>query len=253
MIPRKASLIKSMTTIKNAKRKNEKIDFFDINALQISPDLRGIEQDDIEGRFCMEVGGTNGSHLLFACTIQTNIPFSVLKGRTLDDFKRNDIYFKIHKGGFKYSVNWSPIGFFLKQHPGFIDNNVFRDTLMNKIAKSWHDETKFFDDDQKTKIAKIIEPDTAMETFDPVSIPFEIIQTTVFAKNQRNENIKTSAVVLTIAHTSFSKSESQSWTICQSQLITSRTTFCLDTRKKNPKISSTFYTITQIGWKLHDT
>ena len=126
-IPGKASLVKAMTTIKNAKRKAEKIDFFD-NGIQISHDLCGIEQDDIEGRFCMESGSHNGNQLFFACTIQTTIPFSILKGRTLHNFKNHNIYFKIHKGGFKYRVNWSPIGFFIKQHPGFVDYTTTRAT-----------------------------------------------------------------------------------------------------------------------------
>ena len=67
----KASLIKSLMTIKNAKHKQEKIDFYDTNGMQISPDMRGIEQTEIEGRFCMEVGGKDNNLLYFACTIQT--------------------------------------------------------------------------------------------------------------------------------------------------------------------------------------
>jgi len=99
-IPGKASLTKALMTLKNAKRKTEKIDFFDTNGFQISPDLRGIEHDEIEGRFCMEIGGQNANNLLFGCTIKTTVAFSVLKGRTLDDFKQNNIYIKIHTGGF---------------------------------------------------------------------------------------------------------------------------------------------------------
>jgi hypothetical protein len=128
-IPGKASLIKAMTTVKNAKRKTEKIDFYDTNGQQISTDLQGIDQDEIEGRFCMEIGGINDNKLFFGCTIVTDISFSILKGRTLDDFKKHNIYFKIHNGGFKYGVNWSPIGFFLKQHPGFIDTVTERDNM----------------------------------------------------------------------------------------------------------------------------
>ena len=197
-IPGKMSLVKAMTTIKNAKRKHEKIDFFVTNGLQISPDLRGIEQDEIEGRFCMEVGGFDDNNLFFACTIQTNITFSVLKGRTIDDFKKHNIYFKIHKGGFKYGVNWSPLGFFLKQHPGFTDNSTARDNLMTKITTSWNNDNEFFDNDQKTKISKIIDPDTQLESFDPSTIPFEIIQTSIFAKNSNNESVRANAVVVTI-------------------------------------------------------
>ena len=202
-VPGKASLVKALTTIKLAKRKNEKIDFFDTNGIQVSPDLRGIEQDDIEGRFCIELGGINNNHLFFACTIQTNIAFAVLKGRTLDDFKKNRIYFKIHKGGFKYGVNWAPIGFFLKQHPGFIDNTIARDTLMEKIAQSWHNDKEFFDDEQRNKIMKILDPDAHYESFNPTSIPFEIIQTTVFATNSEKENIRSNAVVVTIPYQFF--------------------------------------------------
>jgi hypothetical protein len=197
-IPGKASLVKAMTTIKNAKRKAEKIDFFDTNGLQISPDLRGIDQDEIEDRFCMEVGGINDNKLFFACSILTDVTFSILKGRTLDEFKKHNIYFKIHKGGFKFGVNWSPIGFFLKQHPGFIDTVTARDNLRATIANSWYHDKSFFDEDQKTKIAQTIEPGTHLESFDPLLIPFQIIQTTISAKNSDNDAIRTNAAVVMI-------------------------------------------------------
>jgi hypothetical protein len=203
-IPGKASLVKAMKTIKNAKRKTEKIDFFDTNGQQISPDLQGIDNDDIEGRFCMEIGGSDDNNLFFACTIQTTIAFSILKGRTIDEFKKHNIYFKIHKGGFKYGVNWSPIGFFLKQHPGFIDTKVVRGNMMQTIAKSWYHDKSFFDDEQKTKIAKTIEPEIHHESlFDPHSIPFEVIQTTISAKNSENDNIRVNAVAVTIPYQFF--------------------------------------------------
>jgi len=181
-VPSKASLTKAMMTIKNVKRKTDKIDFFDTNGHQISPDLRGIDQDEIEGRFCMEIGGIDDNHLFFACKIQTTIVFSILKGRTIDEFKKHNIYMKIHKGGYKYGVNWAPIGFFLKQHPGFIDTVTARDNLLTTIANSGYNDKAFFDDDQKTKIAKAIDPEAHLESFDPLAIPFEIIQSSIAAK-----------------------------------------------------------------------
>ena len=199
-IPGKASLMKSLMTIKNSKRKNEKIDFFDTNGSQISPDLRGIDQTEIEGRFCMEMGGKDTTNLYFACTIQTNIPFSVIKGRNIEEFKRHGIYLKIHRGGFKHGVNWSPIGFYLKQHPGFVDYITSRDKLMNTIATSWNDDDEFFDDDRKNKIIKIIDPESHLESFDPMSIPFEIIQSSITAKNNSGDNIRVNAVVATVPH-----------------------------------------------------
>jgi hypothetical protein len=202
-IPGKASLIKALATLKNVKRKTEKIDFFDTNGIQISPDLRGIEHDDIEGRFCMEIGGQNACNLLFGCSIMTTVAFSVLKGRTLDDFKQNNIFIKIHKGGFKYGVNWSPIGFFVKQHPGFIDNVVAKNSLMEKIANQWNNDKNFFDDDQKNKIVKIIEPEAHINSFDPQSIPFEIVQTSIYAKKSANETVRVNAVVVMIPYQFF--------------------------------------------------
>jgi hypothetical protein len=203
MIPGKASLTKAMMTIKNAKRKTDKIDFFDTNGFQISPDLRGIDQDEIEGRFCMEVGGIDDNHLFFACTIQTTIAFSIIKGRTIDEFKKHNIYIKIHKGGYKYGVNWSPIGFFLKQHPGFTDTVAARDKLMKTITNSWYQDKVFFDNEQKTKIAKVIDPEAHSESFDPLAIPFEIIQSSISAKNSDNEVIRANAVIVTIPYQFF--------------------------------------------------
>jgi len=188
-IPGKTSLLKALTIIKNAKRKHKKIDFYDTNGIQISPDLRGIDQTEIEGHFCMQMGGIDDNNLFFACNIQTNIAFSVIKGRTIEEFKRNNIYFKIHRGGFKHGVNWSPIGFYLKHHPGFVDNTDIRDDLKEKIAKSWNDDREFFDDSQKSKIIKIIDPDSTLESFDPMEIPFEIIQSTIIAKNSEQETV----------------------------------------------------------------
>jgi hypothetical protein len=43
----------------------------------------------------------------------------------------------------------------------------------------------FSHQDQKT-----IEPETQLESFDPLTIPFEIIQTTFSAKNNDNESME---------------------------------------------------------------
>ena len=188
-VPGKASLIKAMSTLKNVKRKKEKIDFFDTNGMQISPDLRGIEDDEIEGRFCMEIGGLGKSILFFACTVQSLIVYHHLKSRTLNKLKKHNIFMKIHRGGYKYGVNWSPIGFFLKHHPSFVDNGQLRETLMKKITKSWNNDKEFFDEDQKDKIRKIIDNDPTNESFDPANIPFEIIQSSVFAQNAEKEKV----------------------------------------------------------------
>jgi hypothetical protein len=137
-IPGKASLIKSLLIIKNAKRIQDKINFFDTNGIQISPDLCGIEQNEIEGRFCMETGGKDDKKLFFACSIQSTLLFTllfnVIKGRTLNDVKKYGIYAKIHHGGFRYGVNWSPIGFFIKQHPGFVDTKIVRNELLKILG-----------------------------------------------------------------------------------------------------------------------
>jgi hypothetical protein len=199
-IPGKTSLIKSLITLKNAKRKNETLDFYDTNGIQISPDLKGIEHDEIEGRFCMENGGPNESILYFACNIHTTIPFSTIKGRTIEDFRKSNTYLKIHRGGFKYGVNWSPLGFLLKHHPNFVDNESIKNNLLTKIGKSWNEDNDFFDDEQKKKFIRIIDNESTLETFDPTSIPFEIIHTTVFAKNMHNEKIRTTAVIVTIPY-----------------------------------------------------
>lgn len=199
-IPGKTSLTKSLMTLKHAKRPKETIDFYDTNGMQISPDLRGIDTDEIEGKFCMETGGIDKSTLFFGCTIHTTIPFSTIKSRTIDEFRQHNIYFKIHRGGFKYGVNWSPLGFFVKYHPSFVDNQMIKTNLMEKIVKCWNDDDDFFDEEQKKKFIKIIDNESNLINFDPSTIPFEVIQTSVFAKNSNNERIRTTATVLTIPH-----------------------------------------------------
>jgi hypothetical protein len=115
-IPGKASLIKSLMTIKNAKRKKEKIDFSILTASKSVQTSKESNMTILRGRFCMEIGGSEDNNLFFACKIQMNITFSTIKGRTINEFKRHGIFFKIHQGGFKHRVNWLPIGFFIKQH-----------------------------------------------------------------------------------------------------------------------------------------
>ena len=170
-VPGKASLLKSLRTIKKIKRQQEKIDFFDTSGLQISPDLLGINEKEIGRRFCVETGGLNNRSLFFACTIHTNITFAEIKGRTIKEFRSNNIYLKIHRGGFKYGVNWSPIGFFIKMHPGFVSRETLKDDLMEKISYSWEQNNDgFFDDEQKSKIIKIIDEDSNPNTFDPANV-----------------------------------------------------------------------------------
>ena len=198
-IPGKASLLKSLRTIKKIKRQQEKIDFYDTSGLQISPDLLGIDEKEIGRRFCVETGGMNNRSLFFACTIHTNITFAEIKGRTIKEFKTNNIYLKIHRGGFKYGVNWSPIGFFVKMHPGFVSRETLKDDVMDKIHNSWEqNDDGFFDDDQKMKIIKVIEDESNLNTFDPKTIPFEIIQSSIMAKNSENETIRANALVVTV-------------------------------------------------------
>jgi len=150
-----------------------------------------------------EVGGIDDNHLFFACKIKTTIAFSIIKGCTIDEFKKHNIYIKIHKGGYKYGVNWSPIGFFLKQHPGFIDTVTARDNLMKTIANSWNQDKAFFDDDQKTRITKVMDPDAHLESFDPLTIPFEIVQSSISAKKSDNESIRANPVIVTIPYQFF--------------------------------------------------
>ena len=198
-VPGKASLLKSLRAIKNIKRQQEKIDFYDTSGIQISPDLLGIEEKEIGRRFCVETGGMNNRSLFFACTIHTNITFAEIKGRTIKEFKANNIYLKIHRGGFKYGVNWSPIGFFIKMHPGFVSRETLKDDLMEKIKDSWEqNDDGFFDDDQKTKIIKIIDEQSNAFTFDPTTIPFEIIQSSIMAKNSTDDTTRANAVVVTV-------------------------------------------------------
>jgi len=198
-VPGKASLLKSLRAIKNIKRQQEKIDFYDTSGVQISPDLIGIEEKEIGRRFCVETGGMNNRSLFFACTIHTTITFAEIKGRTIKEFKANNIYLKIHRGGFKYGVNWSPIGFFIKMHPGFVHRETLKDDLMEKIKTSWEqNDDGFFDDDQKTKIIQIIDDQSNPFTFDPATIPFEVIQSSIMAKNSSNETIRANAIVVTV-------------------------------------------------------
>ena len=72
-VPGKASLLKSLRTIKNIKRRQEKIDFYDTSGLQISPDLLGIEEREIERRFCVETDKTIEACFSLAQSIPTSL------------------------------------------------------------------------------------------------------------------------------------------------------------------------------------
>ena len=70
---------------------------------------------------------------------------------------------------------------------------------MEKISDSWEqNDDGFFDDEQKMKIIKTIDEESNLNTFDPTTIPFEIIQSSIMAKNSTNETIRVNAVVVTV-------------------------------------------------------
>jgi hypothetical protein len=87
----------------------------------------------------METGGMDDNTLFFACTIQTTIPFLSIKGRTINEFRRHNTFLKIHRGGFKYGVNWSPLGFFIKHHPSFVNETIKSNLIPERLPDNTND------------------------------------------------------------------------------------------------------------------
>jgi hypothetical protein len=196
----KAIMVKTMKAIQSTIRKGEFVTFHDVRETKpVHTELRGIAAEEVADKFCFEVGGPGRSIAFFGIIVQSNLSFQVLKKRTFDEFKKTNTFMRLHTGGFEYGVNWSTLGFILEEHPVFTDVNTLRNTLMNKIATAWSNDSEIFTADKKADIAHTIKPNSDTP-FTPFDIPMNITTSNVSARNDQGEVLKTNAVVVTIPH-----------------------------------------------------
>jgi hypothetical protein len=191
-------MVKTMKVIFANVKDGEHATLYDINAIEIHPELRGIPQETVSERFCIEIGGSENSIVFFGFTIKTNISFQTLKKRTIQEFLKTNTYMRLHRGGFAHGVNWSTLGFILEEHPLFTDLSTLRSSLMNKVAVAWSNDSEAFNPEKKEDIATAIQSTNSGLSFNPYNIPIEMNTSTVSARNDIGETLKVNAVVVSI-------------------------------------------------------
>jgi len=84
----KAIMAKTLKVLFVNVKEGEYLNMYDNNTTEVSPDLRGIPQESLAERFCIEIGGSEKSIVFFGFTIKTNLPFQTIKKRTIQEFRR---------------------------------------------------------------------------------------------------------------------------------------------------------------------
>jgi len=192
-----------LKNIRDTKPKDERLDFLDIKSALINHELRGIPNADLTERFCIENGGIKNEILYLGFRIKSTTPFPAIQKRVIPLFRPSRIYMKLHCGGFKHGVNWTNLGFFLKQHPKFTDFSSLKHEVSKMIVHGWDHDHNIFDDEKKKDIQKIIDPTRAPQEFrdfSPRNIPIEIIPGVITAINTQDEKMNANVVIASIPY-----------------------------------------------------
>jgi hypothetical protein len=75
-IPGKYFLTTTLTIFHDTANHGEVIEIFEVNNNQIKPDMTDIDSNDIEKKFCVEVGGPAIQIFMFGAKIQPTMRFS---------------------------------------------------------------------------------------------------------------------------------------------------------------------------------
>jgi len=194
----KAIMVKTMKVLFANVNAGEYVTLYDTDNKEVNSDLRGIPQESLAERFCIEIGGSDKSIVFFGFIIKTNLSFQAIKKRTIQEFLKTNTYMRLHRGGFVHGVNWSTLGFILEEHPLFTNLSALRSSLMNNLEIAWSNDSEIFDQQKKDDIAAAIHPGNKGITFNPFNIPIEINTSTVSARNEVGASLKVNAVVVTI-------------------------------------------------------
>ena len=194
----KAIMVKTMKVIFANVKEGEYMTLYDTDTTEVNPELRGISQETLAERFCIEIGGSDKSIVFFGFTIKTNLSFQTIKKRTIQEFLKTNTYMRLHRGGFAHGVNWSTLGFILEEHPLFTDLSALRSSLMNKIEIAWTNDSEAFDLQKRDDIATAVHSSNKGITFNPLNIPIELNTSTVSARNEAGVTLKVNAVVVSI-------------------------------------------------------
>ena len=195
----KAIMVKTLKVLSANVKEGKYMKLYDIDTQEVTSELRGIPQETLSERFCIEVGGSNKSIVFFGFIIKTNISFQTIKKRTIQEFLKTNTYMRLHRGGFAHGVNWSTtLGFILEAHPLFTDLSALRSSLMTKLDIAWSTDSETFDQQKKDDIATAINPSNKGITFNPFNIPIKINTSTVSARSEEGATLKVNAVVVSI-------------------------------------------------------
>lgn len=193
-IPGKAFLTTVLKIIKNVAKPGEVLELFDIDMNQVQPDLATVASEEIENKFCVELGGKDGKVFMFGLRIQSTIPYFVFKQRADNPLKARSTYVSLHRGGFAYGVNWVPLGLFVGKHPKFANQDAIKLELLNKFADGWNNDTEYWTTKKKKETQKVM--NTKAARFDPTNIPLVITSMTI-ASTANHKTLRSYTVTVT--------------------------------------------------------
>ena len=88
----KAIMVKTMKVLFANVKEGEYMTLYDTDTKEVTQDLRGIPQENLAERFCIEIGGSEKSIVFFGFIIKTNLPFQIIKKRTIQEFLKTNTY-----------------------------------------------------------------------------------------------------------------------------------------------------------------
>jgi hypothetical protein len=181
--------------LKQASRVHELIEFFDINGTQFDPEQLHGSDAKLRDMFCVEMGGPESKIFMFGLKIQTTIAYSNLKDRIQPALLANKTYMKIHYGGFEHGVNWNQLGYFIGKHPGFVDKHMLTQSVLEKFASGWKNDTDYWTKAKKQELQEKLQ--TGLSKFDPMSVP--IVVTSNFTSTKiKEKEIRTQTATIMI-------------------------------------------------------
>ncbi len=193
----KPILIKAMEIIKSAQRNEEIVEFCDTENNQVSPDLTGLKAEKIGQLFCAETTKGRKKTLIFGFKFKTTIPFSAIKERTFSKLTEENVFIRIHHGGYKHGVNWTNLGFMIGQHPFTSNKNDIVKTILNNAQAGWMKDKTFWTTAKKKELKTSIAPDDS--NFSLLKIPLVAAPAPISSK-QEGGTIRTNVTMITTPH-----------------------------------------------------
>ena len=190
----KPLLTRTLETLKNVARAEEVIEFYDIDNVQILPNLSGMKNNEIGKRFCVEITKGRKKTMMFGFKLKSTIPFVAIKDRTVDKFRQLNTYIRIHYGGFEHGVNWVNLGFLLDQHPTFSNKRDIKMDIFDKVNDAWIKDADYWTATKKHEIKMLVNPNCTI--FRPNFTPMETAPVTIASK-LGDETVRITVLMIT--------------------------------------------------------